>query len=400
MINLKELYFNHLAQTSKTSLALEIHDANGVYLYSPDGKNYIDLIAGVSVANLGHKNKRIIKAIEIQANRYLHLMVYGEIIQAPQVLLSKKLNDFLPESLNSTYFLNSGSEAIETAMKLAKRVTGRTEIIACRNAYHGSTQGALSLQSSDYFTASYRPLLPDVKHINFNSFEDLEKISKKTACIIIEPIQGEAGVILPKNDYLQKLKQRCIETESLLVFDEIQTGFGRTGELFAFQNFNVIPDILVLAKALGGGLPLGAVVSSKEIMDYFTENPSLGHITTFGGHPLSCAAALESLNILTENNEIINSVESKANLFVELLKNTNLFKEIRYSGLLMAVDLENPDTFFNFLPYLYENGIHTDWFLFNDHSFRISPPLTISEDEIKESVNRILNAVNKFQNND
>lgn len=400
MSNLKQLYFKHLAQTSPSSLALEIEDANGVFLYSPDGKNYIDLIAGVSVANLGHKNQRIIKAIEIQANRYLHLMVYGEIIQAPQVLLAEKLSDFLPNSLSSVFFVNSGSEAIETAMKLAKRITGRSEIIACRNAYHGSTQGALSLQSNAYFTGSFRPLLPGIKHINFNSFSDLENISKNTSCVIIEPIQGEAGVILPKNGYLDSLKERCLKTGTLLIFDEIQTGFGRTGDLFAFQKYKITPDILVLAKALGGGLPLGAVISSKENMDYFTDNPILGHITTFGGHPLSCAAALESLNILTESNNIIDSVKKKADLFVNLLHPFKLFKEIRYDGLLMAIDLGNPKTFFNFLPYLYKNGIHTDWFLFNEQSFRISPPLTISEDEIREASDRIINAVKKFENNE
>lgn len=395
MKNLRAIFFEHLGQTSPEPLALEIVKAEGVKLFDIHGKEYFDLIAGVSVANLGHKNDFIIDAIKNQADKYLHLMVYGELIQEPQVLLAEKLASILPEQLNSTYFLNSGSEAIEGAMKIAKRFTGRSEIIACKNAYHGSTQGALSLISDPILTAAYRPLLPDIKHINFNSFDDIKLITSSTACVIIEPIQGEAGIILPKENYLKKLREQCDKTETLLIFDEIQTGFGRTGKMFAFENYEVIPDILVLAKALGAGLPLGAFVSSQKIMNSFTNNPALGHITTFGGHPLSCAAGLAGLNLLISNEKLINSVVEKEELLLKILSKSKLFKDIRSKGLLMAVDMGSNDKLFKILPILYENGIHTDWFLFNNQSFRISPPLTITNSELEEAAEKILFSINK-----
>lgn len=399
MNNLRSLFLNHIAQTSPTPLGIEITNADGVKLFDENGKDYIDLIAGVSVANLGHKNPIIIDAIKAQADKYLHLMVYGEIIQEPQVLLASKLAEILPNNLSSVYFLNSGSEAIEGAMKLAKRHTGRAEIISCHNAYHGSTQGALSLISDPFFTAAYRPLLPGIKHINFNSIDNLQYITDQTACVIIEPVQGEAGVIVPEKDYLKRLRDRCNQTGTLLAFDEIQTGFGRTGKMFAFEKYDVIPDILILAKALGAGLPLGAFISSNSIMKSLTNNPVLGHITTFGGHPLSCAAALAGLNQIIDNKEIINSVVEKTERFNSRIKTNKFYSELRYLGLIMAVDVKTNQNLFGLLPFLYDAGIHTDWFLFNDKSFRISPPITITLEEIDESCNRILFATNKFINN-
>lgn len=396
MYPLRTLFFKHIGQTSSNPLAIEIIDAEGVKLYDKNGKDYFDLIAGVSVANIGHKNQLIIDAIKSQSEKYLHLMVYGEFIQEPQVKLASKLAEILPNSLSSVFFVNSGSEAIEGAMKLAKRFTGRTEIISCKNAYHGSTQGAMSLISDSFFTAAYRPLLPDIKHINFNSVSDLNLITKKTACVIIEPIQGEAGVITPSNDYLRKVRNQCDKTGTLLVFDEIQTGFGRTGSMFAFENFGVIPDILVLAKALGAGLPLGAFISSHHIMSCLISNPALGHITTFGGHPLSCSAALASLEYLIKNQSIIDNSIHKEIIIKNTLKSSKKIKEIRGEGLLLAVDLGSEKNLFKLLPHLYDAGIHTDWFLFNNQSFRISPPITITETEILEAIDRIHFALKKL----
>jgi acetylornithine/succinyldiaminopimelate/putrescine aminotransferase len=377
-------------------MGLEIVRAKGVFLYDKDGKDYIDLVAGVSVANLGHDNQVITNAVKAQVDKYLHLMVYGEFIEEPQVKLASLLSDLLPKEIESTYLVNSGSEAIEGAMKLAKRHTGRYEIVSCKNAYHGSTQGAMSLMSDEYYTDAFRPLLPGISHIEYNNFDDLKKITGKTACVIIEPVQGEAGVISPEKEYLQEVRKRCNQTGTLLVFDEIQTGFGRTGELFAFRKFKVEPDILVTAKALGGGMPIGAFSSSKKIMDTLISNPVLGHITTFGGHPVSAAAAFASLEYITKNPDIIKSVTAKEKLFKDLLTGLPQVKEIRSNGLLMAVDLGNSENLFKAVDLLQINGIHTDWFLFDDHSFRISPPLTITNDEIKEACKRIKTALKKL----
>jgi acetylornithine/succinyldiaminopimelate/putrescine aminotransferase len=377
-------------------MGLEIVRAKGVFLYDKDGKDYIDLVAGVSVANLGHDNQVITKAVKAQVDKYLHLMVYGEFIEEPQVKLASLLSDLLPKEIESTYLVNSGSEAIEGAMKLAKRHTGRYEIVSCKNAYHGSTQGAMSLMSDEYYTDAFRPLLPGISHIEYNNFDDLKKITEKTACVIIEPVQGEAGIISPEREYLPEVRKRCNQTGTLLVFDEIQTGFGRTGELFAFRKFNVEPDILVTAKALGGGMPIGAFSSSKKIMDTLISNPVLGHITTFGGHPVSAAAAFASLEYITKNPDIIKSVTAKEKLFKDLLTGLPQVKEIRSNGLLMAVDLGNSENLFKAVDLLQINGIHTDWFLFDDHSFRISPPLTITNDEIKEACKRIKTALKKL----
>lgn len=389
MISNREIFLRNIGQTSPEPMGLEIKQAKGVKLIDINDKDYIDLIAGVSVSNLGHSNPIILEAIKNQVDKYMHLMVYGEFIEEPQTQLANLLATILPESLSTSYFVNSGSEAVEGAMKLAKRYTGRHEIISCRNAYHGSTHGAMSLMSDQYFTNAFRPLVPGIKHINFNKEEDLSKISKRTAAVFIEPVQGEAGIISPTNDYLNKLRKRCNQTGALLIFDEIQTGFGRTGELFAFKKYKVVPDILLLAKALGAGMPIGAFCASNEIMNSFMRNPVLGHITTFGGHPVSAAAAFSGLDFLIKNPEIIDSVAEKESLFLSELSPLKIIKEIRHDGLFMAVDFKDSKILFKALPELQNSGIHTDWFLFNDQSFRISPPLTITLDEILETTRRI-----------
>ncbi|MBA3899667.1 MAG: aspartate aminotransferase family protein, partial [Bacteroidetes bacterium] len=376
MISQRQLFLNHLAQTSDAPLALEIDFAEGVFLTDVNGKKYMDLISGISVSNIGHRHPQVIEAIKAQLDKYLYLMVYGEYIQAPQVAYAKLLTEQLPPNLNSVYFTNSGSEGIEGAMKLAKRHTGRTEIIACKNAYHGSTHGALSIMGDEYFKSAFRPLLPDIKFMEFNNPDDLQQISERTACVIIEPIQGEAGVITPKNDYLQKLQQKCKEQGALFILDEIQTGFGRSGSLFAFQEYGVLPDVITIAKGMGGGMPIGAFVSSKEIMNSISHNPVLGHITTFGGHPVSCAAAKASLEVLL-NEKLIGQVKEKEALFRSLLKHPKIV-EIRAKGLLIAIEFEDEVSNKKVIQKAIEKGIITDWFLFNSKSLRIAPPLIIT----------------------
>jgi acetylornithine/N-succinyldiaminopimelate aminotransferase len=361
---------------------LEIDRAEGIWLFSADGRKFADLISGVSVSNIGHRNPDVIQAIKKQLDKHMHLMVYGEYIQAPQVKLAKLLAENLPSGLNCTYFVNSGSEAIEGAMKLAKRFTGRPEIIAFWNAYHGSSQGALSVLGGEEYKNSFRPLLPAITFLEFNNFPDLDKINKGTACVIIEPIQGEAGVRLPHEDFLEALREKCTETGALLIFDEIQVGFGRTGTLFSFQDWGVEPDILVLAKSLGGGLPLGAFISSRETLSAFKTKPVLGHITTFGGHPVSCAAGLASLEVLLKGN-IIEQVRKKEQLFRENLVHP-LIKEIRGRGLLMAAEMGDKEIVKRVVHKGLEKGIVLDDFLFCDTAFRISPPLTITGEEIME----------------
>ena len=383
MLTQRQLFFQHLALPSAHTLALEIEKAEGIYLFDSDGKKYIDLVSGVSVSNVGHRHPMIIKAIKNQLDKYMHLMVYGKYIQTPQVDLATKLSENLPENLNSTYFVNSGSEAIEGALKLVKRYTGKTEIIAFKNGYHGGTHGALSLLGNEKLKYAFRPLLPNIQFLDFNNIEQLSKINEKTACVVIEPIQAEAGIILPEKDFLKKLRIRCDETNTLLVFDEIQVGFGRTGKLFCFENYEVTPDILCLAKAMGGGMPIGAFISSKEIMSSLTFNPELGHITTFGGHPVCCAAALANLKLLTESN-IIKNVNKKGELFINELKDNPAVKCFRQKGLMIAVELENEQKVSKLLDLFVENGIIVDQFLFNSNSFRIAPPLIITETEIKE----------------
>ncbi len=385
----RQIFYKILAQTSATPIAIEISHAEGIFLYGTDGRKYYDLISGVSVSNAGHKNAEINQAVIGQLDKYSHLMVYGELIQSPQVRYGELLASLLPENLNNVYFVNSGSEAIEGAMKLAKRYTGRTGIMAFKNAYHGSSQGALSVLGNENLKKSFRPLLPDVHFLNFNNAANLDKITERTACVIAEPIQGEAGIILPEKDFLKKLSCKCKETGTLLIFDEVQTGVCRTGSNFAFEHYDVIPDILVLAKALGGGMPLGAFISSKEIMHTLTFDPALGHITTFGGHPVCCAAGMASFNFLLKN--ITDSeTKYKADLFYSLLKDKKHVKDIRYKGLLMAIDLGNSDKLQEFMRLGIEKGVISDWFLFCDTAFRISPPLIISEEQVRD-VCRLIN---------
>ena len=439
----RQSFLNHIAQTSSAPPALEIKSGKGVYLYGADGKKYVDLISGISVSNVGHGNPKIVNAIKKQLSKYSYLMVYGEYVVTPQIEYAKLLCNYLPGKLNNVYYVSSGSEAVEGALKLAKRYSGRTEIIAFKNGYHGSTHGALSVMGNEDMKQAFRPLLPDVRFLEFNNENDLKQISSQTACVIIEPIQGEAGVILPApalkgeiqqpllgrsertpprrellrsseaaKNFLQLLRKRCDETGALLIFDEIQTGMGRTGELFAFEKYKAIPDILCLAKAFGGGMPLGAFVSSKEIMSTLSFNPVLGHITTFGGHPLSCVAGMEALKIIcnrpspkgSKKNIVMLNKETgsplgaggKGELFKKLLVHPRI-KEVRGEGLLLAVQFASEEENKKIISKCVENGVITDWFLFNPSSMRIAPPLIISEKEIRKSCEIILKCIDTAQ---
>ena len=376
----EHLFFRHLAQTSSSPLIIEADHAEGVYITDIHGKKYLDMVAGISVSHLGHRHPAIMDAIHKQLDRHLHLMVYGEFIQQSQTEYAMEISRHLPGQLDAVYFVNSGSEAVEGALKLAKRFTGRFEIVSFRNAYHGSAAGALSVLGSEYFKRAFRPLVPDIRFLDFNQPDQLDQITHKTAGVIVEPVQGEAGVIFPEDHYLDKLKARCNETGALLIFDEVQTGFGRIGDLFAFQQFDVIPDILVLGKALGGGLPLGAFISSGRIMKTLTHNPELGHITTFGGHPLSCAAGLGALRFM-DSSAILNTIQEKGNLVRGKMKHS-LIREVRGDGLFFAIDLDDRDISRKVGTEALNRGIITDWFLFRDQAFRISPPLTITDEEL------------------
>lgn len=380
MLTNRQLFLRHLGQTSASPMMLEIVKAKGIYMYGPDGKEYMDLISGVSVSNTGHGHPKVIAAVKKQVDSYMHLMVYGEIIQNPQVRYAERLASILPPQLSSCYFVNSGSEAVEGALKLAKRYTGRSRIISFKNSYHGSTHGALSIQGSEIYRNSFRPLLPDTLQIGFNDEKALSAIDKKTACVIIEPVQGEAGVIYPSDSFLQKIRTRCNDTGALLVFDEIQTAFGRTGTMFAMERFGVIPDILLLAKALGGGMPLGAFISSVEIMSSLISDPILGHITTFGGHPVCCAAGLASLEVLIGEN-LTESCNGKSTLFKKELIHP-LISEVRGEGLLLAVRLTDPASIHYVIAHAPEFGLILDYFLFCSDAFRIAPPLIINDEEI------------------
>ena len=392
---LREQFLRHVGQTSPSPLGLEIQRAEGVFLYTPEGKKYVDLVSGVSVSNVGHSNPEVADAVCEQARRHMHLMVYGEIIQKPQVEHAALLASRLPGNLDVVYYVNSGSEANEAAVKLAKRATGRTEIISCINSYHGSTHGALSLMGSEKFKNAFRPLLPDIRHIRFNSIEDLDFITAKTAAFIIEPVQGEGGVRIPEEGYLEAVRQKCTQTGTILIFDEIQTGFGRCGKLFAAEKWDVVPDIITLAKALGGGMPLGALAASAELMSMWQSNPVLGHITTFGGHPVSCAAALASLKILIREEWIANA-DRKGLLYKTILESHKADKEIRQVGLLLAVDLGESRAAERILPLLIEEGVMSDWFLFDENSFRIAPPLSITDEEIIYSASLIAAALDRL----
>ncbi len=397
MLTNRQLFQNFQAQTSDEPMMLEIEKAEGIYMYNPEGKAYIDLISGVSVSNVGHRHPKVVEAVKDQVDKYMHLMVYGEYIQTPQVKLAEAIIKLLPERFESCYFVNSGSEANEGALKLAKRYTKRTKIIAFNNAYHGSTHGVLSVLGNEDFKNAFRPLLPGVSFLDFNDERQLSRITNEVAAVIVEPIQGEAGVILPENDFLKKLRKQCDKVGTLLIFDEIQTGFGRTGKMFAFEHYNVEPDIITFAKGLGGGMPIGAFVSSQKIMSKFTHNPVLGHITTFGGHPVSCAAALASINVLVDE-DIVVSVEEKGKFFKKHLQHGE-FKSFRGKGLFWAVELESYDFLREFLSNAIEEGVVFDWFIFDDNHFRIAPPLIISKEQIKETAEKLINAVEKTRKN-
>ena len=395
---LRKQFLRHVAQTSPAPQLIEVARAEGVFFYTPEGKPYYDLVSGVSVNNVGHGNKAVIEAVQRQAADYMHIMVYGEMVERPQVEFARLLAETLPAPLDTVYFLNSGAEAVEGALKLAKRYTGRTEMIAMRRAYHGSTHGAMSMMGApegEEWKNAFRPLLPDTKAIRFNCEEDLLQITERTACVLCEPVQGEAGVRPPHEGYLQALRQRCDEVGALLIFDEIQTGMGRTGEMFAMHKYGVTPDIVCLAKALGGGMPLGAFVSSQEIMSSLTHDPVLGHITTFGGHPVCCAAGLAAMRFLQENR-VVEDVERKGALYEELLKDHLAVKEIRRSGLLLAVELGESAKLYRLIDIFIEEGILSDWFLYCDTAFRISPPLIISDDEIRDCVELIRRCLDRL----
>jgi acetylornithine/succinyldiaminopimelate/putrescine aminotransferase len=392
-MNNRQLFLQHLAQTTDFPLMIEVEKAEGVYLFGPNNEKYLDLISGIGVSNVGHRHPKVLEAIQQQLDKYLHLMVYGEYVQTPQVALAKALCDTLPKSLNNVYLVNSGSEAIEGAMKLAKRFTGKPNFISCVNAYHGSSHGSLSIGGNEVFKRAYRPLLPGINHIHYGSFSDLEKIDDRTAGVIIETIQGEAGIRVACTEYFKAVRKRCDETGTLLILDEIQCGFGRTGKFWAFEHFEIIPDIVVSAKGMGGGMPIGAFIANQEVMAVFKNNPLLGHITTFGGHPVSAAASLATIQILQTEN-LLESVDQKADLFKSLLQHPKI-KSIRNKGLMMAVEFDSFEILKPIIDRAIELGVITDWFLFCDDSMRIAPPLTISETEIKEACRLILKAIDQ-----
>jgi acetylornithine/succinyldiaminopimelate/putrescine aminotransferase len=387
----EEIFLKNMAPTSPFPFLIPVERAEGIFFYSPDGKRYTDMISGIGVSSIGHRHPKVVKAIKDQVDKHLHVMVYGEYIQSASNLLAKKLADLLPPSLNCSYFVNSGTEANEAALKLAKRVTGRTQIISCKKSYHGSTHGSLSISGNEIKKRAFRPLLPDVKFIEFNNPDDLSMITEQTACVIMETIQGDAGVRIPSQEYLKAVRKKCDETGALLIFDEIQCGMGRTGKLFAFEHFGVVPDILTIGKAFGGGLPIAAFISSYENMQAFTSNPMLGHITTFGGNPVCCASALATLTVIEEEN-LLSEVEAKGRLIEERLKHSKV-KEVRRMGMMFAFDFDSEERVNRIVNECKANGVICYWFLSHPYSFRLAPPLTISESEIDEACAVILKAI-------
>ncbi len=396
-MNQRELFLRHVGQTSSAPLAIEIIKAEGTKMWDKQGNEYTDLISGISVCNVGHRNPNVIAAIHQQLDAYMHVMVYGELIESPQVQYAHQLASHLPEQLNSVYFTNSGAEATEGAMKLAKRITGRANIVAFKNSYHGSTQGALSVMGDEYWRNAYRPLLPGVIHADYNAYSALDYIDEHTACVIAEPIQAEMEIKAPNMQWMQALHQKCKQVGAMLVLDEIQTGFGRTGTLFAFEQFGIVPDILLLGKALGGGMPLGAFVSSTDNMNAFTDHPVLGHITTFGGHPVCCAAGLAALQFLLDE-QLMKSVPDKSKLFQSLLVHPKI-KQVRSAGLLIAIEFESFETNKKIIDRCIEKGVFTDWFLFASQCMRIAPPLIMTEEEIRSSCATILECCDAFYQN-
>lgn len=393
-ISNRQLFLNHIAQVSPKPMELEIIRAKGIYLFDVNEKSYIDFISGISVSNVGHCHPHVVKAIQEQAEKYMHLMVYGEYIQSPQIQLAKSLTDLLPENLNSIFYTNSGAEATEGALKLAKRVTGKTEIICFTNSYHGSTHGALSVMGNEEFKQAFRPLLPDVKIIPYNNINEVKKnITSKTACVILEPIQSETGYTVADYQFLKAIREKCDEHCALLIFDEIQNGFGRSGTLFAFEQTGVIPDVLLLAKGMGGGMPIGCIVSSQKLLNEFTHNPVLGNINTFGGNAVCCAASLACLQTIF-SEKLIDAIEKKSSLIRTLL-NHQAIKSIKGKGLMLSLEFENTDLNFKIIETCIKNGLIVDWFLFNTYSMRITPPLIITEDEIKTACAIILKSIDE-----
>lgn len=384
----RSLFLRHVAQTSDAPIGLHIDNASGCYLYDADGNQYLDLIGGISVCNIGHGHQAVKDAVHEQVEKYMHVMVYGEVVQSPQVQYASLLTNNLPPKLDCVYFTNSGTEATEGAIKLARRATGKTDIVACNKSYHGATLGALSMMGDEYWRNAFRPLMPGVWHHDYNSDAFINAINEHTACVIIETIQAESGITPASADWLQRIRKKCDETGALLIMDEIQCGFGRTGKLWAFEHYSVVPDILLLGKALGGGMPLGAFVAAHSTMQLFTHQPVLGHITTFGGHPVSCAAGMAAMYVLLQD-DIIDTVAEKEKLFRQLLVHPAI-KSVRSKGLLMAVELENQQAVLNTLQRCLQNGLFSDWFLFAASCIRIAPPLTITKDEIQKAVSVLL----------
>lgn len=395
-MNPKDVFLSNQGQTSPFPFLIEVESAEGIYIYDKSGKRYTDLISGVAVNNIGHRHPKVVEAIKNQVDKHLHVMVYGEFVQDSQVDLANKLKAVLPESLNCVYTVNSGTEANEAAIKLAKRVTGRMEIVSFRGSYHGSTNGSLSISGNEVKKKAFRPLIPEIRFIHLNNYEELNQISEKTAGVILETIQGDAGVRIPKDDYIVALRKRCNEVGALLIFDEIQCGMGRTGKLFAFEHFNVIPDILTLGKALGGGMPIGALVSSTDNLSMFTHNPMLGHITTFGGHPVVCAAAAATLNVLQSEINWV-QVEKIGSYIEKELGSLPQIKEVRRKGLMFAFDMESAEIVNKVVEECLEKGIITFWFLSHPYSFRLSPPLTITMEETSQSVSIIKEIIQKIK---
>lgn len=392
-MNNRQIFLSNLAQTTDFPLLIEVEKAEGIYLYGPRGEQYIDLISGIGVSNVGHRHPTVIGAIQSQLDKYLHLMVYGEYVQTPQTQLAKALCDTLPDHLDNVYLVNSGSEAVEGALKLAKRYTNRREIVSCVNAYHGSSHGSLSVGGNEIFKRAYRPLLPGISHIGYANNSDLEKITTDTAAVIIETIQGEAGIRIADKQYFEELRKKCNETGALLILDEIQAGFGRTGKFWAFEHFEIVPDVVVCAKGMGGGMPIGAFIANRQVMGVFKDSPLLGHITTFGGHPVSAAASLATIQILKDEN-LIGQVHAKAELFKSLLIHPKI-KSIRNMGLMMAAEFDSFEVLKPIIDRAIELGVITDWFLFCDDSMRIAPPLTITNAQIQDACRVILRAIDE-----
>ncbi len=388
----RELFYRYLGLPSFSPLALDIVKAEGLYLIDRDGKRYMDMVSGITVGNIGHRHPLVLDAIREQIDRYLHVNVYGEFIQSPQVHLARRLAGLLPAPLDSTYFVNSGSEAVEGALKLAKRFTHRTEIVAFEGAYHGSTHGSLSILGNETLKNAFRPLLPDIRFIEYNNIDQLELISSHTACIVIEMVQAEAGIIPAERSFIDHLKERCLKYGALIIVDDVQMGMGRSGKLFSFEHYDLIPDILVLAKALGAGMPLGAFIASRKMMDSLTNHPELGHITTFGGHPVSCAAALAGIEVLLSGS-LIDSVKEKGKQIEKKLSGNSSVSAIRRVGLALGIDLAHPEKRDAFTRAALENGVVIDWYLFKPATFRIAPPLTITSEEIDLACEKVTDAL-------